>query len=56
MTKYLADTNIFITILKGNAQLKKFVENSETAINTVIYLELIQGAKNKLEIQKIEKY
>ena len=32
------------------------MEKSDSAINTIIYLELIQGAKNKAEVAKIEKY
>lgn len=56
MAEYLPDTNIFIAILKGDAKLKAFVESLDSAINTVVYLELIQGAKNKAEVIKIEKY
>lgn len=56
MAKHLADTNIFIAIFKGDAKLKSLVENSDSVINTIIYLELIQGAKNKTEVSEIEKY
>ena len=56
MAEYLPDTNIFIAIFKGDANLKSLVEKSDSAINTIIYLELIQGAKNKAEVAKIEKY
>ncbi len=56
MIKYLVDTNILIAILKGNAKLKLFVENLACALDTTVYVELIQGAKNKLEVQKIEIY
>jgi len=56
MIKYLIDTNIFIAILKGDAKLKSFVESSVCALDTTIYAELIQGSKNKTEVQKIEKY
>lgn len=56
MPKHLPDTNIFIAIFKGDAKLKSLVENSDSAINTIVYLELIQGAKNKAEVSKIEKY
>lgn len=56
MAEHLPDTNIFIAIFKGDANLKILVENLDSAINTIVYLELIQGAKNKLEVQKIEKY
>ena len=56
MAERLPDTNIFIAILKGDVKLKNLVENSDSAINTIVYLELIQGAKNKTEVNKIEKY
>jgi predicted nucleic acid-binding protein len=56
MIEYLIDTNVFIAILKGNAKLKSFVENLVCALDTPVYAELIQGAKNKAEVQKIERY
>ena len=56
MAEYLPDTNIFIAIFKGDAKVKSLVENSDSAINTIVYLELIQGAKNKAEVATIEKY
>jgi tRNA(fMet)-specific endonuclease VapC len=56
MIEYLIDTNIFIAILKGDAKLKLFVESLACALDTTVYTELIQGSKNKSEVQKIEKY
>lgn len=56
MVKYLIDTNIFIAILKGDAKLKQFIENLSCALDTTVYVELIQGSKNKSEVTKIEKY
>ncbi len=56
MIDYLIDTNVLIRILKGDLALKKFVENLSAAIDSVIYLELIQGAKDKKEVTEIEKY
>jgi len=56
MIEYLIDTNIFIAVLKGNGKLKSFIENLACALDTTVYVELIQGAKNKAEVQKIEKY
>lgn len=56
MAEYLPDTNIFIAIFKGDAKIKSLIENSDSGINTIVYLELIQGAKNKAEVTKIEKY
>ncbi len=51
MIEYLIDTNIFIALLKGNAKLKSFVETLACAIDTIVYVELIQGAKNKAEFR-----
>ena len=56
MAEHLPDTNIFIAIFKGDAKLKTLIESCDSAINTIVYLELIQGAKNKTDINKIEKY
>ncbi len=56
MIDYLIDTNIFILILKGDAKLKSFIESLSCALDTTVYAELIQGAKNKSEVIKIEKY
>ena len=56
MIEYLIDTNIFSRIFKGDAALKTFVEALDAAIDSIIYLELIQGAKDKREVQQIEKY
>lgn len=56
MIEYLIDTNIFIGILKGDADLKLKVESLSCALDTTVYAELIQGSKNKSEVQKIEKY
>jgi len=56
MIEYLIDTNIFIAVLKGNAKLKSLIESLACALDTTVYVELIQGAKNKAEVQKIEEY
>lgn len=56
MADYLIDTNVFSAVLKGNASVKAKIENSDSAIDTIIYMELIQGAKDKLEVQRLEKY
>ncbi|HZH33707.1 MAG TPA: type II toxin-antitoxin system VapC family toxin [Pyrinomonadaceae bacterium] len=56
MAEYLVDANIFIAIFKGDGKLKSFIEKLDCALDTVVYVELIQGAKNKSEVQKIEKY
>ena len=56
MIEYLIDTNVFIAVLKGDAALKSFIESLACALDTTVYAELIQGSKNKTEVQKIERY
>lgn len=55
MIEYLVDTNIWSKILKGDDDLRRFIESLDYAIDTTIYVELIQGSKNKGEIARIEK-
>jgi hypothetical protein len=56
MVRYLIDANIFIAVLKGDLKLKSLIESLVCALDSVVYIELIQGAKDKREISKIEKY
>jgi predicted nucleic acid-binding protein len=55
MTNCLADTNIFIAIFNGDRSLKELIKTDRPVISTVVYMELIQGSKNKAEVNKIEK-
>lgn len=54
MADYLVDTNILVGILRGNAELANLIESLSCAIDTTVYVELIQGSKNKTEVGKIE--
>ena len=56
MAEVLVDTNIFIGIFSGNKDLKEAVEALEAAVCTVVYLELIQGSKDKREVRIVENY
>lgn len=55
MPEFLIDTNILIGVLRGDSELATFVESLDCAIDTTIYVELIQGAKNKIEVARIER-
>jgi predicted nucleic acid-binding protein len=55
MAESLIDTNVIIGLLRGDTKLKTFLESLNGAIDTVVYVELIQGAKNKTEVARIEK-
>lgn len=54
MTKCLADTNVLIRILKGNSELSDWVDSLDCVVYTTVYVELIQGAKDKKDVEKIE--
>ena len=53
MEKVLVDTCIFIDIFRGDQQLYKDLSEHEVVINSIVYMELIQGARNKNELKKI---
>ena len=56
MSGFLADTNVFLKIFKGNLELSSFVKKSQSFIDTTIYVECIQGSKSNHEKSVIEKY
>ncbi len=56
MDEKIADTNIFIKIFRGDADLKKQVESLNAALSSIVLLELLQGSKDKAELRQIEKY
>jgi tRNA(fMet)-specific endonuclease VapC len=54
----LIDTNILIAYLKGDSKTEAFIKKHGKAnlvINSIIAMELYQGAKNKSEFVKIKK-
>lgn len=55
MADFLLDANVLIALLRGNDGIREFLENSDCAVDTTVYVELIQGAKNKAEVERIEK-
>jgi predicted nucleic acid-binding protein len=54
MADFLLDANILIGVFRGESELKTYVESLDSTIDTTVYVELIQGAKNKREVEKIE--
>jgi predicted nucleic acid-binding protein len=56
MEKILIDTCIFIDIFRGNRDIFDFIYTIDCIINPIIYMELIQGNKNRFEIEKIDNY
>ena len=54
----LLDTNILIEILKGNRKTIEHVQNlnQTLAISSITVMELYYGARNKAEVNKLEKF
>lgn len=50
MSKYLADTTLLVEHLRGNSQVKSFLEKNTPNISTVSIAELIQGSKDKADL------
>ena len=56
MEKVLVDSCIFIDIFRGDKTLSEKLKEISVCINPVVYMELLQGARNKIELEKIDKY
>jgi predicted nucleic acid-binding protein len=56
MEKILVDSCIFIDIFRGDQQLYHALSEYEAAINSIVYMELVQGARNKTELKKIDTF
>ncbi len=57
MGKIILDTNILIEILKNNQETIKEVESfSEHYISAITKMELFYGARNKIELEKLNKF
>lgn len=56
MAEYLIDLNILTAVFKGNVRMRSELERLDAAIETVVYLELLQAAKNNVQAERIEKY
>jgi predicted nucleic acid-binding protein len=56
MEKVLVDTCIFIDIFRGNRQLYQDLLKQKVFVNSIVYMGLIQGSRDKVELKKIEKF
>lgn len=56
MEKILVDSCIFIDIFRGDQKLYKLVKSLNVVINPIVYMELLQGAKNKQEQIQINNF
>ncbi len=56
MNGYLVDTNVISLILKGDGEMGEAVATTESAIDSTIYIECLQGSKSHAEKAKIKRY
>jgi len=51
------DTDVIIWVLRGNAKAAKAVDDADArAIPVVTYMELLQGARDKVEVRAIKSF
>ncbi len=52
----IIDTDVFIWYLRGNEKAYKIIDNSSSFfISVVTYMELVQGMRNKKELNSLRK-
>lgn len=56
LIKTLVDTCIFVDLFRGNQQVQEKLQNIDPVINSVVYMELVQGAHNKPSLQQLERF
>ena len=56
MINYLVDTDVLIWYLRGNEKAKNILKNLDFAISIVTYMEIIQGIRNKKELNIFRKF
>ena len=56
MAQILVDTCIFIDLFRGNQDLQNELFHIQPVINTIVYMELLQGAKNKQNLKQIDRF
>ncbi len=55
MSPFLIDTNVFSEVFKGNSDISSYVAGLDAYIDTVIYIECLQGSKSNIEKAKVKK-
>ena len=52
----IIDTDVLIWYMRGNEKAYEIIENSDTFfISVVTYIELVQGMRNKIELNNLRK-
>ena len=55
MSSYLVDTDVFIWYLRKNNKARELFHKIDFSISSVTYMELIQGMRNKEELNLLNK-
>jgi len=54
---FLIDTDVLIWYMKGNQNAYKYIEdNKNFPISVITYIELVQGMRNKEELNRFRKF
>ncbi|MEZ5428117.1 MAG: type II toxin-antitoxin system VapC family toxin [Pyrinomonadaceae bacterium] len=56
MADYLIDLTIFTAVFRGDDRLRRLIENLDSAVDSIVYLELLQATRNSSEAERVEKY
>ena len=55
--KVLVDTCVLIDFLRGNKKIGEILlKNEDLVVNSVVYMEIIRGARDKIELNKLRKF
>ena len=55
MAEHLLDTNVLSRIFYGSVDVKNFVDNLETGMETIVYIECIQGSISNSDKKRIKR-
>lgn len=55
MPEHLLDTNVLSKIFYGNVDVKNFVDSLDVGIETIVYIECIQGSISDSDKRRIKK-
>ena len=56
MDKIVVDTCVFISIFRGDKTLFEALSKYRVYVPSLVIMELLQGARDKTELRKIDKY
>lgn len=55
MAEYLIDTNVLSKIFYGDIDVKNYVESLDVGIETIVFIECIQGSISNTDKKRIKK-